>query len=118
MDMVCVKDKDSKHNFENNPIEVIEENNWLKANKTTLWADNGIWLSIALNIAFLTSHPNLAILITKSEEVGLIWALNLDPSILKWKKVINIDTEDLWEICVSSAGWVQINIDKNYKTKE
>lgn len=118
MDMVCVKDKDSKHNFKNDPIEVIEENGWLKANKTSLWADNGIWLSIALNMAFLPSHPNLEILITKSEEVGLIWALNLDPSILKWKKIINIDTEDLWEICVSSAWWVQINIDKDYKLKE
>jgi len=115
MDMVCVKDKNSNHNFDKDAIKIKEENGWIMADKTTLWADNGIWLSIALNMAFLPSHPNLEILVTSSEEVGLIWALNLDSSMLKWKKIINIDTEDLWEICVSSAWWVQLNIEWDYK---
>ena len=114
MDMVCVKDKDSNHNFETDPIEIIQEWNWIKANKTTLWADNGIGLAIALNMAFVENHPPLEILVTTQEEVGLIGALNLDASLLKWKKIINIDTEDLWEICVSSAWWVQLDIHWEY----
>ena len=118
MDMVCVKDKDSNHNFEIDGIKIIKNWNIITADKTTLWADNGIGLAMAMYLATNSNHPSLELLITKSEEVWLIWALNLDSSMLKWKKLINIDTEDLQEICVSSAGWVRIDISKNFKTKK
>ena len=118
MDMVCVKDKDSNHNFETDGIKIIKNWNMITADKTTLWADNGIGLAIAMYLATNTNHPPLELLITSSEEVGLIWALNLDSSMLKWKKLINIDTEDLWEICVSSAGWVRIDVSKKIKTRK
>ena len=118
MDMVCVKDKDSNHNFEADPIKIIKSWNAITADKTTLWADNGLGLAMAMYLAENENHPPLELLITSSEEVGLIGALNLDSSLLKWKKLINVDTEDLWEICVSSAGWVRIDISKKFDTKK
>ena len=116
MDMVCVKDKDSNHNFETDWVKIIKKWNIITADKTTLWADNGMGLAIAMYLIEIKDHPPLEFLITSSEEVGLIGALNLDSSMLKWKKLINIDTEDLWEICVSSAGWVRIDISKKFNT--
>ncbi len=118
MDMVCVKDKNSNHDFEIDWVKIIKNWNIITADKTTLWADNGIWLAIAMYLSEIENHPPLEFLITSSEEVGLIGALNLDSSLLKWKKLINIDTEDLWEICVSSAGWVRIDISKKFNTKK
>ena len=118
MDMVCVKDNDSNHCFEKDSIEIIEKDWWISANKTTLWADNWMWLAIAMYLSEIKNHPKLEILVTSWEEVGLIWALALDASMLSGKKLINIDTEDLWEICVSSAWWLRIDIEKELNFSE
>ncbi len=118
MDMVCVKDNDSNHDFCHDPIEIIEENWWIRANKTTLWADNWIGLAIALYLSEIPNHPKLEILITNREEVGLFGANLLEEKYLSWKKLINIDTEELWEICVSSAGGRIIKISGDYSLKK
>ncbi|MEG1718325.1 MAG: M20/M25/M40 family metallo-hydrolase, partial [Bacteroidales bacterium] len=73
MDMVCEKNRDSKHNFDTDPIEVHIEDGWLKAKDTTLGADNGI--GVAAELAVLSSndlvHGPLECLFTVNEETGL-----------------------------------------------
>ena len=79
MDMVCQKTKDSNHDFSANPIEIIEEEGYLHANKTTLGADNGIGMAMALSILDSNlKHPKLEIVFTVNEEVGKEGATNLD----------------------------------------
>lgn len=53
MDMVCEKNSDIKHDFDNDPIETIVDGEWLRANGTTLGADNGI--GVAAEMAVLMS---------------------------------------------------------------
>ncbi len=110
MDMVCVADPESTHNFDTDPISLITEWEWLSADGTTLWADNGIWLAMSLAAADTVSHPPLELLITVDEEQWLTWALQLDGNILEGKLLINLDTEDEGEICISSAGWGRVDI--------
>ena len=106
MDMVWEKNKDTKFNFETQGIELVEKDGFLKANGTTLGADNGI--AVAYALAILDSddikHPALEILITTDEEEGMSGAENLDYSVFDGKTLINLDTEEYGEIYVSSAG--------------
>ena len=106
MDMVWEKNRDTVFDFETQGIDLIIENNVIKANKTTLGADNGI--AVAYALALLDSndikHPALEILITTDEEAGMSGVSNLDPSLFNGHTLLNIDTEDYGEIYVSSAG--------------
>ena len=110
MDMVCVKTLESDHNFMTDPISLVTEWDRMTADGTTLWADNGIWLAMSLAACSIESHPALEILVTVDEEEWLNGALDLDPSIISWKLLINLDTEDLGEICISSAGGWRIDV--------
>nr|WP_307775545.1 aminoacyl-histidine dipeptidase [uncultured Cetobacterium sp.] len=112
MDMVCEKEKNCAHDFEKNPIELIIEGNYLKANKTTLGADNGIGLAIGLAILEdkELKHPQIELLATVSEEVDLCGALGLSDKILKGKKFINLDSEEEGVLIVGSAGGKEIKI--------
>lgn len=118
MDMVCVKSEDSKHDFKKDSIEIIEKDWFLRANNTTLWADNGVGLAIIMLLTEIDSHSNLEVLITSDEEVWLIWASNLDKNNLKWKYLINVDNETEWEIIISSAWWVKFEIKSDVETEK
>lgn len=109
MDMVCVKEESLVHDFETDPIQVNEENWYLFSNWTSLWADNGIWMAIMLASVDSKVHPKLELLFTVDEEQWLNWALELDWKMLSWNKLINLDTEDWWDICISSAWWIRID---------
>lgn len=117
MDMVCVKTKDSNHDFKKDPIQVIEKAWLLKAKETSLWADNGIWIAMAMALSESENHPYLELLFTVDEEKWMSWALNLDPSLISAKKLINLDTEDEWEICISSAWWSRLSLNQKLQTK-
>ncbi|WP_035588847.1 beta-Ala-His dipeptidase [Hippea jasoniae] len=106
MDMVCEKTKDSNHDFKKDPIEVYEEDGWLKAKDTTLGADDGVALAIALAIAEdkTIPHPALKLLFTADEEVGLKGAMALKKGFFKADKLINIDSETEGEFVVGCAG--------------
>ena len=73
MDMVCEKTPDSDHDFSKDPIQLIYDGDWLRADKTTLGADNGIALAIGLALVKDSSvaHPDLELLLTVDEETGL-----------------------------------------------
>ncbi|MFX0181861.1 MAG: beta-Ala-His dipeptidase [Candidatus Hodarchaeota archaeon] len=107
MDMVGQKEPDSSHNFENDPISLeIVNNEYIIAKGTTLGADNGIGMAIAL--ATLTDpsllHGPLEVLLTVDEESGLTGAFSLVPGFFSSKFLINLDSEAEGSITVSSAG--------------
>lgn len=113
MDMVCEKNKSTIHNFETDPIKLLIDGDTLKADGTTLGADNGI--AVAFCLAMLDSndipHPPLEIVITSQEEIGLIGASKLDGSKLEGKYLINIDAEDEGILFTSCAGGARANIE-------
>ncbi|WP_022670333.1 beta-Ala-His dipeptidase [Hippea alviniae] len=112
MDMVCVKEDWSEHNFDSDPIEVIEEDGWLKANGTTLGADDGVAIAIALAIAEdrTAKHPHLKLLFTSDEEIGLKGALALEEGFFEADRLINIDSETENKFVVGCAGGEDIEI--------
>ncbi|EKE29843.1 MAG: hypothetical protein ACD_2C00088G0008 [uncultured bacterium (gcode 4)] len=112
MDMVCVKTEESNHDFEKDALEIYEEDGFLKAKDTTLWADNGVWIALIMTAIDFGSHPAMELVFTVDEEMWMSWVLSLDFGFLKSKKVLNLDTEDENEICISSAWWARISLNK------
>ncbi|MBQ4366872.1 MAG: M20/M25/M40 family metallo-hydrolase [Muribaculaceae bacterium] len=102
MDMVCVGMNDPL----NTPIEAVVEGGWMKARGTSLGADNGIGLSMAL--AVLESddieHGPLEVITTTNEEDGMSGASQLAPDFISGRKVINLDSEDYDTITTGAAG--------------
>lgn len=110
LDMVTVKTGDKQHDFARDPLTLQVEDGWLRADRTTLGADNGIGCAAAL--ALMTdpavAHPPLELLFTVDEETGLGGALDLDPSLLNATLMLNLDTEDWQELfigCAGAGGW-------------
>ncbi len=110
MDMVCEKTPDSDHDFEKDPISVIRDGDWLHADGTTLGADNGIALALALVAGESLPHPPLELLFTVDEESGLIGANHLDASLVRGKVLINIDSEDDNVFTIGCAGGEETRI--------
>jgi len=107
MDMVCEKSKGFEHDFDNDPIEFIfTDDGWLTANQTTLGADNGIAIAMAMVAATddKVDHPPLELLFTTDEETGLTGATSLQPGFIKGKQLLNIDSEDEGVFTVGCAG--------------
>ena len=120
MDMVCEKEDDSNHDFTKDPIEFIEKDGKLTANKTTLGADNGI--AIAMGIAILQdenlSHPDLELMITTNEEVGLIGANAVSEDFLKGEYLINVDSEEEGIMTCGCAGGNTLNSEFTIKRED
>jgi len=107
MDMVCEKTKGFSHDFDNDPIELIfTDDGWLTANQTTLGADNGIAIAMAMVAATdnKVGHPPLELLFTTDEETGLTGATSLQPGFITGKQLLNIDSEDEGVFTVGCAG--------------
>ena len=102
MDMVCVGMSDPL----NTPIEAYTENGWMRARGTSLGADNGIGLSMALAVLENDDieHPPLEVITTTNEEDGMSGASQLSKDFLKGRKVINLDSEDYDTITTGAAG--------------
>lgn len=106
MDMVTVKTGDKVHDFTTDPLQLDVVDGWLRADRTTLGADNGIGVAAAMAVITDESvvHPALELLFTTEEESGLHGASGLDASLLSATKMLNLDTEDWGEIYIGCAG--------------
>ncbi len=110
MDMVCEKELDSTHDFTKDPIDLVIDGNYIRANKTTLGADNGI--AVAMSLALLEDdtieHPALEFLATVEEETTMGGASGIEAGILKGKYLINVDSEDEGILTAGCAGGIGI----------
>lgn len=106
LDMVCEKNKETVHDFEKDPIELVVKGNTLMANGTTLGADNGIGVATSLAIMEDNSleHGPLEFLFTVDEETGLTGANNLQPGFVESKTLLNLDSEEEGALYVGCSG--------------
>lgn len=118
LDMVCQKNNDTEFDFDTQGIQMLVEGDWVRANGTTLGADNGI--GVAMIMAVLASsdipHPGIDALFTIDEETGMTGALALQPNMLNGKILLNIDTEDDDELTIGCAGGIDITAKKAVAT--
>ena len=109
LDMVCEKNEGTVHDFDADPIRVIRDGDWLKADGTTLGSDNGVGVAAAL--AAMESddiaHGPLEFLFTIDEETGLTGAAAFPGGLLKSKYFLNLDNEEEGTLCIGCSGGVK-----------
>ena len=112
MDMVCQKTADSTHDFTKDPIVPVRDGDWLRTKDTTLGADDGIGIALALALAEDSglAHPPLELLFTTDEEVDMSGAAAHSGDFLTGRKFINIDWETEGSMALGSAGGVKDEI--------
>ncbi len=120
LDMVPQKNSDKVHDFETDAIEATIDGEWVKANGTTLGADNGIGVSAAMAVlaSKTLKHGPVEVLLTATEETGMDGANGLKPGILKGDILINMDSEDEGELYVGCAGGEDANVLFSYSDEE
>jgi dipeptidase D len=108
MDMVCDKRPDVEHDFTKDPIRTYVDGPWLKAQGTTLGADNGIGVAAAMAVLAdkELKHGPVNCLFTIDEETGLTGAEALSPELLQGDILVNLDSEDEGEMFIGCAGGV------------
>lgn len=120
MDMVPQKNPDSKHDFTTDPIEPVIDGEWLRANQTTLGADNG--LGVATVMAVMESkdlkHGPVEGLITADEETSMYGATNLPEGELNGDILMNLDSETWGKFVIGSAGGIDFTATLDYQEAE
>lgn len=106
MDMVAAKTDDSDHDFDNDPLDLFVDGDYIGARGTTLGADDGFALAFAMAVLESTDipHPPIEAVFTVDEEIGMDGANNIDTSLLKGRKFFNLDGEDEGVLTVGCAG--------------
>ena len=117
LDMVCEKNEGTAHNFETDPIKVVRDGDWLKAEGTTLGSDNGIGVAASLAVMESTdiAHGPLEFVYTIDEESGLTGAAEFPAGLLKSKYFLNLDNEETGTICIGCAGGVKTTARRQVK---
>ncbi len=112
IDMVPQKNSDKVHDFEKDPIEARIVGEWVYATGTTLGADNGLGVAVAMAVLEDKSmvHGPIEALFTMDEETGMTGARELKPGLLKGDILINLDSEDEGELYVGCAGGLDANV--------
>ena len=108
MDMVCVANDGVEHDFDNDPIKTVIDGEWVRAEGTTLGADNGIGVAAGLAVMIdkdLVTGPVQA-LFTVDEETSMGGANNLGEGMIDGDILLNLDSEEDGEICMGCAGGV------------
>ena len=120
MDMVPQKNSDVTHDFEKDPIQTRIEGEWVKATGTTLGADNGLGVAMAMAVAQDKTLPHgpIEILVTYDEETGMTGAAALKPGILKGDILINLDSESEGELYVGCAGGLDASAFGRYRRRK
>ncbi len=119
LDMVCQANSGVSHDFSKDPIRAIERDGWLVAEETTLGADNGIGVAMALAVLEDDTlvHPPLEVLLTVDEEVGMGGARGLPPGLLRGKRMLNLDTEEWGEFYLGCAGGCDVSVGRHCRTE-
>ena len=109
LDMVCEKNEGTNFNFDTDGIQVRRDGDWLKAEGTTLGADNGVGVAAALAIMESTdvAHGPLEFVFTIDEETGLTGAAEFPGGLLKSKYFLNLDNEMKDTLCIGCAGGIK-----------
>lgn len=121
LDMVTQANRGTQHDFFKDPIQPILKDGWLIAENTTLGADNGI--GVALALAVLESndiaHGPIEVLLTIDEEAGMSGARLLESGILTGQWLFNIDTEEWGELYLGCAGSIDLEVEQplEYETQ-
>ncbi|WP_299122281.1 aminoacyl-histidine dipeptidase [uncultured Tenacibaculum sp.] len=120
LDMVHQKNADTDFDFDTEGIKMFVDGDWVKADGTTLGADNG--LGVASIMAVLEStdieHPAIEALFTIDEETGMTGAMGLEGGILQGEILLNLDTEEDDEIGMGCAGGVDITATRTYNEED
>ena len=115
LDMVCEKKKGSDHDFTKDPLKLKVKDGFVSAKDTTLGADDGVAVAMALALMADKSlkHPRMYVILTVAEEVGMEGAIGIDLSKVKAKRLINIDSEDEGVFTAGCAGGVTCEVSMN-----
>lgn len=117
LDMVHQKNNDTVFDFDTQGIDMLIDGDWVKANGTTLGADNGIGVA-AIMAVFASKdipHPALEAMFTIDEETGMTGAMKIDPTNFEGTILLNLDTEDDDELSIGCAGGIDTNTSYAYK---
>ncbi|MCF6269554.1 MAG: aminoacyl-histidine dipeptidase [Melioribacteraceae bacterium] len=106
LDMVCEKNKGTEHDFDNDPIKIYRDGDWITAEGTTLGADNGIGVAAGMAAATDPSviHGPLELLCTIDEETGMTGVNALQPGFITGKTLLNLDSEEDGAFYVGCSG--------------
>ncbi len=117
LDMVWQKNSDCKFDFESQGIQMVVAGDWVRAQGTTLGADNGIGVASILTVLESQSlkHPPLECLFTIDEETGMTGAKAIDASWLKGRILLNLDTEQDNELTIGCAGGADVTAHATYQ---
>lgn len=120
LDMVHQKNSDTVFDFEAQGIEMIVDGDWVKANGTTLGADNGIGVSTIMSVLASSTieHPAIEAMFTIDEETGMTGAMQLDGSNFQGEILLNLDTEDDDELSIGCAGGIDTNTKYSFELEE
>lgn len=119
LDMVAAKTTDSHHDFLRDPLKLYEADGFLRAEGTSLGADNGIGVAAALAVLDgEMPHPALAVLLTVGEEVGMFGARALSPDFLPFDRMLNLDAEEEDRLYIGCAGGVDMNAELQWATQK
>ncbi|KMQ51795.1 Aminoacyl-histidine dipeptidase (Peptidase D) [Chitinispirillum alkaliphilum] len=112
LDMVPQKNSRTEHDFIKDPVKTYVDGEWLKAQGTTLGADNGIGVAASLAAMEDSSlrHGPLEMFFTVDEETGMVGSLSLKEDFLKGKILMNLDSEHEGEIFIGCAGGVEAKV--------
>ncbi len=122
LDIVAQKTPDREIDFLKDGLDIYVDGGRIRARGTTLGADNGI--AVAMILAILErddlTHPPIEAVLTTDEEIGMIGAKALDFSLLKGKRMINLDSEEEEVMTISCAGGsdFRVNFDKKTEKQE
>jgi len=116
LDMVHQKNSDTNFNFDTEGIKMVVDGDWVRADGTTLGADNGIGVAAIMSIlaSKTIKHPALEALFTIDEETGMTGAMGLQANYLNGEILLNLDTEEDDEIDIGCAGGIDVTAENTY----
>lgn len=120
IDMVDEKTIDSNHDFNIDPLDIYEEDGYLKASGTTLGADNGAGVAMILSVLAdkTLKHPPLEAIFTVQEETTMEGAFKLNPNDIQARSLINLDSEEEGVSTTTSAGGIDVIFTKDVSYEE